>query len=32
MPDFVKPVRKTVKIADAFRDLLGKTLIKRFVR
>lgn len=28
MPDFVKPVRKTVKIADAFRDLLDKTLIK----
>lgn len=28
MADFVKPVRKTVKIKDAFAELLGATLIK----
>ena len=28
MADFVKPIRKTVEIKDAFAELLGKTLIK----
>lgn len=28
MPDFVKPVRKTVSVKDAFAELIGKDIVK----